>query len=218
MNEATRVGLVYVLLRVSDRHVKIGKAFEDVFATRLADLRLRYGDMTVMHTETTPNPSAVERLAHKALTAHRRYGELFEVTPEVAIDAVRQAAEKVEAQRGAHGFAAMQIRSVPKLVRDFFNEMARKHDCTLGELLTRIAEGEITIQPMGTAQPVAAQAQIGALSQAAQALVHVANASGQRVSPRTAASLNAAIASEVRRMRALPATVPPKLLEGQRHE
>ena len=177
MSDATRVGLVYVLLRVSDQHVKIGRSFEDAWTPRLSDLRRRYGHLEVMHLEKTPSPVAVERVAHKALAEWRRYGEFFEVSPDVGVDTVRQAAAKVEADRGAEGFASMQIRSVPLLVRRFFNDLAREHDCTLGELLTKIAEGEITIQPMASAASVVPP-QIDALAQAAQAYELIQRASG----------------------------------------
>ena len=89
-------GIVYVLLRAVDQHVKIGRCLDRALTPRLADLRHRYGALTVLHLERVHEPHMVERLSHKALKAHRRYGEFFDVAPSVAITAVSNAATKVE--------------------------------------------------------------------------------------------------------------------------
>jgi hypothetical protein len=112
--------------------------------------------------------------------------------------------------------AAMQIRSVPERVRSFFNRLAYDEgEITLGELMTRIATGATVVHTTVDGQPVSAvqtaiaanmaPSRLPALAQAAQALAHVAQASGMPIPKRTAASLNAAIAAEVRLMRGLSA-------------
>jgi hypothetical protein len=109
----------------------------------------------------------------------------------------------------------MQIRSVPERVRDFFNDMARDEGrITLGELMTRIATGATVVtttvdgRSVDAVQTVVAASRaplnMAALAQAAQALLHVSQASGKPIPARTAGSLSAAIAAEVRRMRGLP--------------
>lgn len=107
---------------------------------------------------------------------------------------------------------AMQVRSVPERIRDFYNDLARDEGkLTLGELLTRIATGATVVhttvdgRPVTAVQTVVAAARapsrLPVLLQAAEALAHVAQASGRPTPARTAASLNAAIAAEVRAMR-----------------
>lgn len=117
---------------------------------------------------------------------------------------------------------AMQIRSVPERVRKFYNDMAyAEGEITLGELLTRIATGRTVVattldgQPVDAVQTAVAASRapdrLPALLMAAQALELVQRASGQHIPARTAASLNAAIAAEVRQVRGLP---PRRLLES----
>lgn len=90
-------GLVYVLRRALDQHVKIGRCLQRTLTPRLADLRRTYGELTLIHTELAPEFKEVERTAHRMLKRHRRYGEFFEITPEVGIATVREAVAKVEA-------------------------------------------------------------------------------------------------------------------------
>ena len=66
-------GIVYVLLRAVDQHVKIGRCLDRALTPRLADLRHRYGALTVLHLERVHEPHMVERLAHKALKAGRAF-------------------------------------------------------------------------------------------------------------------------------------------------
>lgn len=121
--------------------------------------------------------------------------------------------------------AAMQIRSVPERVREFYNDMAHAEGkITLGELLTRLSLGVTVIATTVDGRPVsavqtavaAAQAplQMAALLQAAQAYELVRRASDQPIPKRSAGALNAAIAAEVRRMRTLPAVTQVPLLES----
>lgn len=121
--------------------------------------------------------------------------------------------------------AAMQIRSVPERVREFYNDMAHAEGkITLGELLTRIATGATVVATTLDGQSVSAvqtavaasrmPSHIDALLKAAQAYELIQRASGQPIPHRTAASLTRAIAAEVRRMRTLPAVQAVPLLES----
>jgi hypothetical protein len=123
--------------------------------------------------------------------------------------------------------AAMQIRSVPEKVREFYNELAYSEGkITLGELFTRIALGVTVVATTLDGRPVSAvQSAVAAarsplnmetLLQAAQAYELLRRASDIPTPPRAAASLARAISAEVRRMRALPG--PQLMLEGQTHE
>ena len=123
--------------------------------------------------------------------------------------------------------AAMQIRSVPERVREFYNDMAHAEGkITLGVLLTRIATGATVVATTLDGQSVSAvqtavaasrmPSHIDALLKAAQAYELIQRASGQPIPHRTAASLTRAIAAEVRRMRTLPAVPAVPLLEGER--
>ena len=118
-----------------------------------------------------------------------------------------------------HDYSPMQIRSVPLEIRKFYNELARSQDCTLGELLIRIAQGRVAVPTTvgGRANLPTRQAEperMAVLLQAAQALELVQRASGQHIPARTAASLTRAIAAEVRLMRGLQGSNRPPLLES----
>jgi len=108
--------------------------------------------------------------------------------------------------------AAMQIRSVPERVREYYNEMAyAEGKITLGELFTRIALGVTVVETtvdgrsVSAVQSAVAAAQLAdklpLLLQAAQAYELVQRASGQPMPKRSASALNAAIAGEVKRIR-----------------
>ena len=116
----------------------------------------------------------------------------------------------------------MQIRSVPARVRDFYNDLAHAEGrITLGELLTRLATGATVLattvdgRTVTAVQTVVAASRapdrLPALLQAAQALELISRASGKPIPARTAASVSAAIAAEVRRMRGVSAR---RLLES----
>ena len=95
---------------------------------------------------------------------------------------------------------------------------------TLGELLTRIALGRTVVATTVSGEPVAAvqtmvaagraPLQMAALAQAAQALLHVSQASGRTIPTRTATPITRAIAAEIRMMRGISGPDRTRLLES----
>jgi len=96
--------------------------------------------------------------------------------------------------------AAMQIRSVPERVREFYNDLARAEKCSLGELLTKLATGATAIAttvdglPTGTVSAVATlvpTVPLDTLARALDATCKYAEVRGRDLSGRSTAAVAA---------------------------
>lgn len=77
--DASREGSVYLVQLGSQRHFKIGKAFD--FGRRLREIRLQLPEReVVIHVIQTDDPTGIEAYWHKRFEAKRGNGEWFELT------------------------------------------------------------------------------------------------------------------------------------------
>lgn len=116
---------------------KVGKGHGP---TRLKELQPgSFVPLFLRHSIPTPglDPLRVEGLAHKALRAHRLMGEWFDVTPEVAKEAIETVLEQIASgQIPARnpGFVTVNVAVLPEMAANV-RRMADERGMTISDVV-----------------------------------------------------------------------------------